>query len=168
MGGWKTNQSPIPQPLVGEFLIISMWDNQRIGQRFQLVADEHQKFMSAPRYVMKWWLFRWITTSYPQWFFFKEHIKIPPASMDVSTSLKNLKVVISASLRIWDSLKFTIILSWNSSAVIVKKFALAKTGFQIWVFLLIWLRMPQSSSPLSIWTSWGRYWHNWSLIQIDL
>ena len=53
MGGWKTNQSPIPQPLVGEFLIISMWDNQGIGQLFQLVADEHQKFMSAPRYVMK-------------------------------------------------------------------------------------------------------------------
>lgn len=53
MGGWKTNQSPIPQPLVGEFLIISMWDNQGIGQLFHLVAAEHQKFMSAPRYVMK-------------------------------------------------------------------------------------------------------------------
>ena len=50
---WKTNQSPIPQPLVGEFLIISMWVNQGIGQLFQLVADEHQKFMSALRYVMK-------------------------------------------------------------------------------------------------------------------
>ena len=35
----------------------------------------------------------------PMIFFQKEYIKIPPASMDVSTSLKNLKVVISASLR---------------------------------------------------------------------
>lgn len=49
MGGWKTNQSPISQPLMGEFLIISMWENQGIVQLFQFVADEYQKFLSAPR-----------------------------------------------------------------------------------------------------------------------
>lgn len=113
MGGWKTNQSPIPQPLIGEFPIISMRENQGIRQLFQLVADEHQKFMSAPR---TWVCHEMMTLSFnnnflTQMIFFKEPVKIPPASMDVSTSLKNLKVVISASLRIWDSLKFTVILS---------------------------------------------------------
>lgn len=49
IGSWKTNQCPIQQPLMREFPIISMWANQGIGQLFQLVADEHQKFMSAPR-----------------------------------------------------------------------------------------------------------------------
>ena len=49
MGSWKTNQCPIPQPLMGEFPIISMWENQGIGHLFQLAADEHEKFTSAPR-----------------------------------------------------------------------------------------------------------------------
>lgn len=49
MGGWKTNQSPIPHPMMGEFPSISMWENQGIHNFFQLVAVEHQKFMSTPR-----------------------------------------------------------------------------------------------------------------------
>lgn len=49
MTGVKTNQSPIPQPLMGEFPIISMWENQEIGQLFQLVADKHQKIHVNPK-----------------------------------------------------------------------------------------------------------------------
>ena len=49
MGGWKTKQSPIQQPLMGEFSIISMWENQGIGQLFQLVADKHQKIHVSPK-----------------------------------------------------------------------------------------------------------------------
>lgn len=49
MTGWKSNQSLIPQTLMGEFPIISMWENQGIGQLFQLVADKHQKIHVNPK-----------------------------------------------------------------------------------------------------------------------